>query len=374
MNNNNLNRLADILVNYSIKVQPGEKVSIVGNVESEPLIREIFKEVLRAGGHPRVRLSFNDMLYMMHRYGGKEQLEHTDETLLYEVSHVDAVIQLLPNHNPHELTNIDDEKKKYFLSSNAVLMQKFFERVSNNQLRWVASIQPSAALAQEAKMAYEEYCDFTFRVMGLNSNYTNPLHFWEFLRQDQSQIADKLNSVNRLEIVSSDTHLTCNVGGRQWISCDGKLNFPDGEIFSAPVEDSVEGEIKFNYPIVYMGEEISDVYLKFEAGQVIEANASKGKKLLEKILEIDSGSCRLGEIAFGTNRNIEKFTNNILFDEKMGGTMHLALGNGYPGSGSKNQSAVHLDMVKDMRNNAKVIADGKVIYENGYFIAYEEYA
>lgn len=215
-------------------------------------------------------------------------------------------------------------------------------------------------------MSLDEYAEFVFSCMRLNEE--DPVAFWRHFSICQKKLCNRLNGVKKMRYVGQDTDLKFRCEGRNWVNCDGKNNFPDGEVFTGPVEDSVEGTIRFTYPGIFQGEEVEDIFLRFEKGKVIEARAAKGKKLLHKLLDTDEGARFVGEIAIGTNEHINRFTKNMLFDEKMGGTVHLAIGRGIPLSGSKNKSAIHWDMLKDMREGGKIYADGKLIYENGSFL------
>lgn len=183
-----------------------------------------------------------------------------------------------------------------------------------------------------------------------------------------AKIVDYLNTKKKLQIIAQNTDLKMSLEGRTWINCDGKSNFPDGEVFTAPLEDSVEGEIRFSFPGIYAGKEIEDIRLEFKGGQVVNASAAKGEELLNSLLNTDEGAKRIGEIAIGTNYNIQRFTKNMLFDEKIGGTVHAALGEAIAGTGGKNSSGIHWDLLCDLKAGGKIYADGELFYENGYFI------
>lgn len=361
-----LNKLAKVLVGYSVEVKEGQRVQIAGTTASEPLLREIYREVLRAGGHPRIHMRFEDQQYIFYRHARDHQLDDTDPITLHEMGEIDCVIQAFPDLNPHALSSIDPDRKQRLTRAMKPIVDILFERWGKGELKWVGTVCPTPALAQEARMSFGEYSEFVFECMHLNDD--DPVSFWKDFSVKQQKICDRLNGTSEMRYVGRDTDLTFRTEGRTWINCDGKNNFPDGEIFTGPVEDSVEGSIRFTYPGIYQGEEIEDIFLRFESGRVVEARAAKGEKLLLKLLDTDSGSRYVGEIAIGTNNNIERFTKTMLFDEKMGRTVHLALGMGIPGSGSKNQSAIHWDMLKDMSDGGEIYADGKLIYREGRFL------
>ena len=361
-----IKKLARLLVNYSVEVKEKDKVSITGGTFSEPLLKEIYKEALRAGAHPRVHIEFQDMQYLLYTLAKDFQIDYTDPFELHEMGNSDAIIRISTDFNPHALTSIDPALKQRFILARKPILDTIFKRWDQEELRWVATLFPTPALAQEARMSNEEYADFVFSCMRLDEE--DPVVFWQSFSVFQEKIRTRLNAVKEMRYVGQDTDLRFRCAGRTWINCDGKNNFPDGEIFTGPIEDSVEGTIRFTYPGIFQGEEVEDIFLRFEQGKVVEARATKGEKLLHKLLDTDKGSRYVGEIAIGTNDHINRFTKNILFDEKMGGTIHLAIGRGYAASGSKNESAIHWDMLKDMKSGGEIHADGKLIYRDGKFL------
>ena len=361
-----LTKLAELLVQYSVHVQENEKVIISGTTESLPLLREIYKQVLLAGAHPRVHMEFEDEQYLFYSLARDQHLDYADPFRLHDVENADAIIATFPDLNPHALTSIDPEKKRRVALAQKPIMETMFGRWGEGSLKWVGSVCPSRALAQEAHMSLEEYTEFVFSCMKLNDD--DPVKGWKNISAKQQKICERLDRVKEMRYVGLDTDLKFRCEGRKWINCDGKNNFPDGEIFTGPVEDSVEGTIRFTFPGIFQGQEIEDIFLRFENGKVTEAHAGKGEELLLKLLDTDEGSRYVGEIAIGTNENINRFTKNMLFDEKMGKTVHLAIGKGIPMSGSKNESAIHWDMLKDMSDGGAIYADGTLIYRDGSFI------
>jgi aminopeptidase len=361
-----ITKLARLLVQYSVEIKEKEKVSILGSTSSLSLVRELYQEVLRAGAHPQIHLTFEDQSYLFYKLAKDFQLEYTNPFILYELENLDATIQLFPDLNPHEMTSIDPEKKQKAVLSQKPIMETFTKRWGEGSFRWVGSLYPTPALAQEARMSLDEYSEFVYSCM--NVNVDDPVKSWKEFSAKQQKICDRLDQVKEMRYVGKDTDLRFSCEGRKWINCDGKANFPDGEVFTGPVEDSVEGTIRFTYPGIFQGEEVEDIYLRFEKGKVVEARAAKGEGLLQKLLDTDEGARYAGEIAIGTNVNIDRFTKNMLFDEKMGGTIHLAIGRGIPQSGSKNISAVHWDMLKNMQEGGEIFADGKLIYKDGSFL------
>jgi aminopeptidase len=359
-------KLAHVLVQYSTGVKPGETVRIAGTPSSEPLLREVFREVLRAGAHPVVRLRLTDEESLFYGAAADSELDYLDPLLLHETETIDVSIGAMPDQNPHALTSVDPEKKQRRLRSRRPLTEKFVQRWQEGRLRWVGTAYPTEALAQEAHMSLDEFADFVFQAGKLNEE--NPADSWRALSARQQKICDRLNQCSTIRYTGLDTDLSFSCRGRTWMNCDGKVNFPDGEVFTGPVEDSVNGAIRFTFPGIYQGQEVEDIFLRFKDGKVVEAKAAKGEALLHKLLQTDAGASYVGEIAIGTNDQIRRFTKNMLFDEKMSGTIHLAVGLGIPGTGSKNFSALHWDMLKDMREGGEIYADGALIYKNGQFL------
>jgi aminopeptidase len=240
------------------------------------------------------------------------------------------------------------------------------DRSASGKLRWVGTQWPCQASAQDAEMSLEEYEGFVYGAGHLDK--ANPIQAWKRISRDQQALTDFLNKSREVRIVAEDTDLRYSCKGRKWINCDGHYNCPDGEVFTGPVETSVEGHVKFSFPAVHNGHEVEAVRLTFERGKVAKAEAEKGQDFLRAMIQMDSGSCYLGEGAIGTNYNVKRYTKNTLFDEKIGGTIHLALGAGYSETGNKNRSGLHWDMVCDLRKGGELYVDGELIQKNGKFL------
>ena len=360
-------KLAQLIVNFSVDVQPGDTVYISGSTNAEELVREVYREVIKAGGYIiRVRLIFDGEREILYKYASDKQLKYVDPLEIEFFKKVKKLIQIYSDYNTRALTNIDPEKKVIFNEARKEIDKIFLQRAASKELLWNLSPYPCNAFAQEANMGRDEYLEFTYKA--LNLHQPDPVKFWTTVKEDQEQIIEILDQGSELQIIGQDTNITLAIEDRKWINCYGDNNLPDGEVFTAPHEDGVNGSIRFTYPGIYEGQEIEDISLTFKEGKVINFDALKGKKLLEKILTIENADT-LGELAIGTNYGIQRFTKNMLFDEKMGGTVHLALGAGYPESGSKNQSSVHWDLLKDMKDSeAKIILDGEVIYQAGKWL------
>jgi aminopeptidase len=246
-------------------------------------------------------------------------------------------------------------------------MEQFMKRAGSGSLRWVATQFPCQASAQDAEMSLSEYEDFVFGAGLLD--HDDPAQSWEYLAQAQSRLTEALSEIHELRFVTPrGTNLRVTVEGRTWINCAGHENFPDGEVFTGPLEAATEGVACYDFPAVNGGREVDGIRLAFRAGRVVEASARKGEDFLVRMLDQDAGARVLGEIALGCNYGIARHTRNTLFDEKIGGTFHAALGAAYPESGGKNVSGLHWDMVCDLRAGGVVYADGRIISENGRFL------
>jgi len=359
-----IERLAKLCVHYSVEVKPGEVVFIQGSDAAFPLINEIYKECLVAGAHPMVYPRL-DLQYTFFKYANEKQLSYVSPIEKFIAENVDVNISIYCEQNLKKLTNIDPARIRLHAASRRELSEIFHKRVAEGKLRWTVLPYPTNAQAQEASMSLEEYEDFVYA--SCFADKEDPIAEWRRIRQEQEKICDFLNRGSEVRVVGEDTDLTLNVKGRRWINCAGKENMPDGEVFTAPIEDSANGTIRFTFPGIVSGREVEDITLTFKDGEVVKASAAKGNELLQEILKID-GARRIGEIAIGTNYAISKFTKNMLFDEKMGGTIHLALGNSYPESGGLNKSAIHWDILKDMKKDGEIYVDGQLIYKNGKFL------
>ena len=355
--------MAKLLVHYSTKVTRGDYVLISGEVISRPLLMELYREVLRAGAHPQMLPTFDEQSHTFLSLASDEQLQFLSPLEKELIERVDVTIDILSELNLKQNSTIDPSKMAMRSKARGAIMERFMERQGTGDLRWVLGPYATQAYAQEAGMSLEEYEAFICHACHLDKE--DPVAEWERISAEQQKLCDWLGKREEFRFVGTDTDLTMSCKGRTWINCDGDNNMPDGEVFTGPVEDSANGTIRFTYPGIYAGVEIEDIRLTFKDGTVVDSKASKGQNMLEKTLDTDEGSRSIGEIAIGTNYGIQQFTKNMLFDEKIGGTMHMALGAGYPESGSSNVSAIHWDILKDMKDGGKVYADGELFYENG---------
>jgi len=361
-----IQKLARLIVEYCVEVRKEDEVVISGGIEALPLIREIYREVLVHGGYPLIVNLRDEVLdEVFYRYAPDYILEYVSPIEKEIMNRINVRISILsPSHTKH-LVGIDPEKMKKRSRARFELHKIFLERSARGELRWNLAPYPTRALAQEAGMSIMEFEDFVYRAVMVDRD--DPIKAWIEKAREQQKIADFLNRVKELHFIGPGIDLYLRVDGRKWVNDDGKYNMPGGEVFSAPIEDSAEGFVEFDYPAIWRGVEVDGIKLVFKKGVVVEAYARKGEEFLRKMIETDEGSKRIGEVAFGLNYSITRFVREILFDEKIGGTIHLALGSAYPETGGKNQSSIHWDMIKDMKKH-RVYADGDLVYENGRFI------
>jgi aminopeptidase len=359
-----IEKLARLCVHYSVDVKPEEKVLVQGSELAFPLINEIYKECLLSDTYPLIMPSL-DVQYTFFKYAKEHQLKFVSPFHKFMVENIDVRIGVWCQPNPKGLTNIDSLRIKMYGASRRELSEIFNKRTAEGKLKWTILPYPINAQAQEAAMSLSEYEDFVYSSCLVDRE--DPIAEWKKIHQQQERICEFLNQASEIHIIGEDTDLIFNVKGRKWINCSGEENMPDGEVFTAPVENSANGTVRFTFPGIFSGREVEDIRLTFEDGKVVKASAAKGDELLQQLLKID-GANRIGEAAIGTNYGITRFTKNMLFDEKMGGTIHMALGNSYPESGGLNKSAIHWDILKNMKKNGEIYADGKLFYKNGKFL------
>jgi len=361
-----VDRLARVLVHYSMKVRKGDLVRIGGPALAAPHIAAAYREVLLAGGHPAVRVTVDGLDEMFLKLSSDEQLRFVSDLDRREVEVLNCELRYLGAYNTRALTRIPPERMRIRREATRELMGRFMERAAKRELRWCLTQAPAQADAQEAEMSLADYEDFVYKAGHVDKD--DPVAEWERVEREQAAVAKRLSTMKTIRIVAPDTDLTVGVGGRTWISAAGEHNFPDGEVFTGPVETSTNGTVRFTFPAIYGGREVTGIRLTFKDGRVTEAGADKGEEFLRSMLDIDPGARVLGEFAFGLNYDIQQWTRNILFDEKIGGTLHMALGAAYPDTGGRNVSGLHWDMILELRNGAEVYGDGEVIYRNGRFL------
>jgi aminopeptidase len=360
-----LDKLAEILVHYSTEVQPGQWVLIRGHVLALPLVNAVARLVVRAGGNPTVLLTADELEEALLREASEAQLLWVSpiDRLLDE--QIDVLIGVRATHNTRSLTGIPPHKQQVRQNARRETMQTFMRRSAEGSLHWVTTQYPCPAYAQDADMSLSEYEDFVYQATF--ADQPDPVKCWCDSRDMQQHLVDWLKGKRQVVARGPNIDLTLLIAGRTFVNSDGKHNMPSGEIFTGPVEDSVQGWVKFSYPAIKDGREVEGVEFEFKDGKVVQARARKNEAYLLSQLDSDTGARYLGEFAIGTNMGIQRFTKSILYDEKIGGTLHMAVGAGYPETGSVNRSAIHWDFICDMRQDSEILVDGELFYKNGQF-------
>ena len=357
--------LAKILVGYSTKVSEGETCLIEGSTAAEPLVAAVYEEVLHAGGNPIVAVTFDGQAATYYRDASDAQLDWISPLSEWAAENADCRIAIGADTNTRELSSIDPERQTRRQAATRHLMERTMERSAEGTHRWVYTLFPTNAYACDAEMSLRDFEDFYFHACLADDK--DPLGAWKRASEQCHRLADWIEGHDEIRITGPGTDISLGIAGRHFIACDGEHNMPDGEFFTGPIEDSVEGEVSFDLPAVIGGREVSGVHLRFEAGKVVEASAERGEEFLIKLLDTDAGSRRLGEHGIGTNYGIDRGTRDVLLDEKIGGTVHMAVGASYPESGGTNDSAVHTDMVCDLRQGGRIEVDGELLQKNGRF-------
>jgi len=361
-----IEKLAELLVDYSVAVKTGDKVVIAGETIAEPFLKALYARVLRAGGHPTMMAVLPGLDEILFRHASDEQLQYVPAWLRDIISTYDVRISVIAEHNTKALSNIDPARMVLHSRARTELMEISMRRSAARELLWTVALFPTNACAQDAEMSLSEYEDFVYGAC--MPDLQDPVSYWQRFSAWQQRIVEWLRGKDSVHVTGPDTDLRLSIAGRDFQNCDGHYNMPDGEVFTGPVEDSLEGHVHFSYPAIYQGREVTGVRLWFEKGQVVKASADKNEDFLLKTLDTDEGSRRVGEFAIGTNEGITRFTRQILFDEKINGSFHMALGAGYPETGSQNKSAIHWDMICDLREGGEIWVDGELLYRNGEFV------
>ena len=357
-------KLADLLVHYCTAVQPGDWVLVRGHVASLPLVEATVAAVVDAGGNPTVHLE-SDGLAAALLGGSDSQLEWVSPLDEMMAENLDVRIGINAATNTRALTGLDPARQRRQQNARRPLNRKLAERSAAGTHRWVGTLFPCPAYAQEADMSLVDYEDFVYAATF--ADQPDPVAAWLEVRATQQRWVDWLKGKDQVVVAGPNVELTLSIAGRTFINSDGKRNMPSGEIFTGPVEESVNGWIRFSYPALRGGREVDGVEFRFKDGEVVKASATKNEEYLLSQIASDPGAARLGEFALGTNYRIQRFTKSILYDEKIGGTIHLALGKSYPETGAVNESAIHWDMICDMRSDSEIRVDGELFYKDGEF-------
>jgi aminopeptidase len=367
MRDSRIDALAQILVRYSTKVQPGETCAIRATTNAEPLVQAIYEEILRAGGHPFFALSPVEALPAFFELANDEQLDYVAEPMRWPYEKADVAFAIMADANTHALSDVDPARQSRVQKARKPLLNASMGRTARGEHRWVLTMFPTHSYAADAGMSLARFEEFLFRACLVYDD--DPVTAWERQSDTVKRLADWMDGKEEIRFQTpAGTDIRLNIAGRTWIPCYGDHNMPDGEFFTGPVEDSAEGVVAFSFPTSYGGREVGGVTLRFENGKVVDAKAERGEELLLQTLDTDEGARRLGELGIGTNYGIKTGTKEILLDEKIGGTFHLALGASYPETGGVNDSAVHWDMICDLRDGGSITVDGEKLQESGQFL------
>ncbi len=357
MTDDQIERWATLLVDYCLRVQPGETIAIGAELEARGLVEACYREIVRRGAFPLVRLDLPGLSEFFLEHASTAQLEHCSPTALFEAEHCDGRIRISAESDTRSMSRIDPSRQAVFDRARNPIRRKAANK------RWVLTQFPTAAYAAEAGMSLADYEAFVASAMFLDRD--DPAETWRALGRRQAGLIEVLSAVKTIHIEGEGTDLTLDVGGRTWINSDGRRNMPSGEIFTGPVENSARGRLRCSFPVCRGGRSVSGIALELDAGMVVKATAEDGEAYLHSMLDLDPGARRFGELGIGLNSGISQFTGSILYDEKIGGTVHLALGQSYPETGGVNDSALHWDLIVDLRQGGRVWADGTLVMEDG---------
>ncbi|MBA3432077.1 MAG: aminopeptidase [Actinobacteria bacterium] len=363
MRDNRVETLADILVDYSVRVKEGDLVSIRGSYVAEPLILALYKRCLERGAFPTIRASLPAAVPLFYRFAQERQLEFIWETDRWLTENLDVSFDIISDTNTRQLSRVDPARQATSARARKPLLDRFLERGASGDFRWNVTLFPTEAHAMDAEMSLDEYEDFYYGACLTDA--ADPVSEWQKVAARHARLVEWMGGRNEVHIEGEGTDLILEVGGRTFLPADGKENFPDGEIFTGPIEDKTRGVVSFSYPAIYGGQAVEGIRLEFDGGRIENASARRNEEYLIKTLDTDPGARVLGELGIGTNYGISAFTGEILLDEKIGGTVHLAVGASYPESGGVNESAVHWDMVCDLRNGGRITVDGDTLMEDG---------
>jgi aminopeptidase len=352
-----IERWADLLAEYCLAVRPGETILIASELEGRPLVEACYRAVTLRGAHPLIRLDLPGMAEFFAERATEAQLAYGSPVGLYEAQASDGRIRIAAESDTRSMSRIDPRRQAILDRARDPIRRAAAKK------RWVLTQYPTAAYARDAAMSPDDYEAFVAAAMFLDR--PDPVAAWRELGARQAGLVEFMSGVTEVRIEADGTDLTLAVAGRTWINSDGRRNMPSGEIFTGPIEDSARGRLRCTFPVCRGGREVAGIALALEDGRVIGSSAETGADYLTSMLDLDAGSRRLGELGLGLNYGINRFTGSILYDEKIGGTVHLALGQSYPETGGVNESALHWDLIVDLRSGGRIWADRRVVMEDG---------
>ena len=362
MNDPRYDGLARLVLEHSLDLRAGQVLRIQGSTAAAPLILALHRAAIDRGAHAYTSVELEVFKELLIADGSDEQLDFVSPIELRETDTIDAAVTIWAESNTRASTRLDAERHQRQIAAERQYVMRRRDRVSRGELRWCGVLCPTNAHAQDAEMSLGDYEEFVFRACHVTDD--DPVGHWRGIASELQARAQELD-IGRQQPVCPHPRRD----GRRWRAAHGRQNMPDGEVYTSPVETGVSGAIRFGFPALFEGREIDDLRLRFEQGRVVAAEAARGASYLNALLEMDAGAATVGEVAFGLNYEIDRFTRNLLFDEKIGGTMHVALGMGFEDLGGTNRSSLHLDLICDLRRDGEVYADGELIWRAGRFVA-----
>lgn len=368
MADSRISSFARILVDYSTNVSQGDEVYILTGTSAVPLVRELYRMVLERGAHPHVLFEFDGQEELFFAYANEEQIDFLPRFHKTAFEESDVLIKAKAQTNTRALSNIDPSLQAHRQKTLAPLLHAQINRGAEGKLRWMSTLFPTQAYAMEANMSLGEFEDFVYQACHADDNTQDPVKYWESVKREQQRIIECIEGHDMVELRGPNVDLRLSIAGRIFKNACGMNNMPDGEIYTGPVEDSASGWVRFTYPAVAQSRVVEGVELTFEDGKVVKATAEKNQEFLTQMLDTDPGARYLGEFAIGTNYQIDRAIKNILFDEKIGGSFHMAVGSSYPETGGRNKSVIHWDMICDLKQDSEILVDGEVLYRNGRFV------
>jgi len=353
-------RWAELLVDYCLGVRIGETIVVCSEIPARPLVEACYKTIVLRGAYPLVRLEIPGLHEFFVEHATEPQVAEVPAVALFEAQYASGRILISAESDTRSMSRVDPTRQARFERARDPIRQ------ATRHARWVLTQYPTAAYAALAGMSLPDYEEFVTRAMFLD--HAVPRAAWQELGSRQAALVEFMTGVRTVRIEAEGTELTLSVAGRTWINSDGRRNMPSGEIFTGPIEDSATGRLRCGFPVCRDGRELVGISLEFQQGNVVAASASEGQDYLLAMLELDPGARRIGELGLGLNRGIDRFTGSILYDEKIGGTVHVALGQSYPETGGLNSSALHWDLIVDTRAQGRITADGRLVMENGRWL------
>jgi aminopeptidase len=360
-----VDKLAQILVDHSAEIKPGDRVAIEATTAAEPLVRALFATILDRGGYPHLLLELPDQNELLFAHAKNEQLDAVPTFRKLAYDQFESRIRIHSDTNPRALSNVDPAKLRRYQKASSSILETQMRRGATRSFKWVTTLFPTQGYATEAGMNLSDFEDFVYRAC--HADQADPVAFWNKVDSKQKKIVERIEGHDQVILRGPNVDLSLSIKGRKFLNASGKSNMPDGEVFTGPVEDTLNGFVHFSYPAIYSGVLVEGVELTFSNGKVTKAHAEKNQPFLMEMLDSDPGARYVGEFAIGTNYEIDRFSHNILFDEKLGGSFHMALGASYPETGGKNKSIIHWDMICGMQNDSEILLDGEVVYKDGKF-------